>query len=294
MSNTTSPILFPKLSPESEEQPPTWLAESGGKVRNVVFPSSAESAIQNELKQSRSLHPEGTPRHVSETGGSEEALSEQHPEHQAEEANSSEPQVIHLPPDPEVLAELEKARERFVDEAARLASARTRALQAAEKDLLELATWIAEAILETELSTSKELHLRLVHTALETLAAEQGAASLRVSVDAHSVISEILDGEPFCYKDEEIILVQDDQLPGLSCIAETMDSSVDVSIRARIRAVAAALESERIEAGSTNTQIEEAEATEAETTEAEAKEAETTEAETSGPNSAEDSTWESS
>lgn len=149
-----------------------------------------------------------------------------------------------LPPAPPAPAPLTPAEvEQFAVAALELGSLRARVLMHAEKEVLELAVGIAEAIIEREVELDPSIHETLARAAVSVLG-DTSSAKLRVSRAAHKAISEI-HGEP--YVDVEGVRVEltlDNSLDGLSVVAESGASRVDGRVSERLGAVLRAIDAE--------------------------------------------------
>lgn len=146
--------------------------------------------------------------------------------------------------DPALEAQLREATAHFGQACTDLALARHEALSEVEGQLLDLSVRIAEVIVEREVDTHTDLHLRLVEAALDCIAGER-EVMLQVSEATHAVLSELHGATQFERDGVAVRMVKKPGLPGLGCVVETGHVRVDGRVAQRLQAVRRAFEEER-------------------------------------------------
>ncbi|MGB0680524.1 MAG: FliH/SctL family protein, partial [Polyangiales bacterium] len=146
--------------------------------------------------------------------------------------------------DPDKLAELEQSRQAFAQAAVELAIATQRALEQTEKQLLQLAVAVAEAIVGRTLQDDAAVHAQLAKEAVAMLRPRQHAR-LRAAPDAAEALVQVFGSARPEVDGVQVEVVADPQLEGLGCIAEAEDVQIDARVGERLAQVLCELEERR-------------------------------------------------
>lgn len=261
-SRSVHPLVLEQAdASEAPPRAPSWMAPARGSLRAPSFaphqPSSrrksgfplldpspfsnaSEPIATVERGEKRpSIHPEpiedaeliGPPRQPSIRPPS------MRPSFEAERAALVEAEAASA----QAKAELDRARERFVEEAAALAVERAKIARLVEGELVDLAVMIAETIVESV--DDDELPVALAREALRLLPGTE-SATLRAGAGAYEAILGEL-GEHFEHEGVRVRVHADPTLEGPGCIVESAEVRIDGTIRERLAAVADAIHGER-------------------------------------------------
>ncbi|MGE0787564.1 MAG: FliH/SctL family protein [Sandaracinaceae bacterium] len=139
---------------------------------------------------------------------------------------------------------LVEQQRRFSSALGEMADHRARVREELVGPVLELATALAEALVERELTTSNDLATRLARAALESLGEADGA-QLRVSQATYDAVVEVHGEAAIQHEGRSIPVVVDASVDGLGAIAVAGWTRVDGRVRERLAAAREAMEHER-------------------------------------------------
>jgi len=144
------------------------------------------------------------------------------------------------PPAPSIPAPPPGPDPRLVEALGSLASAREDVVARTREELVSLATEIARAILEVELTSRPELHRGLLAAALDVLGPGT-APRIRVAPDAFDAMVAGLGGRSCEVGGRRVEIEIDPTLEGNGVVLDAGDARVDASVDARLASVRAAL-----------------------------------------------------
>ncbi len=144
------------------------------------------------------------------------------------------------PPAPSIPAPPPGPDPRLAEALVALASAREDVVARTREELVSLATEIARAILEVELTSRPELHRGLLAAALDVLGPGT-APRIRVAPDAFDAMVAGLGGRSCEVGGRRVEIEIDPTLEGNGVVLDAGDARVDASVDARLASVRAAL-----------------------------------------------------
>lgn len=255
-SRSVAPLALERVESEAPRAP-SWMAPARGSLRAPSFAPRRKSAFP--LLDPSPFSNAGEPIASVERGEKRPSI---HPEpiEDAELIQQPPRQPSIRPPSirpsfeaeraalveaeaaiAQMKAEMELAREHFVEEAAALAVERAKIAQLVEAELVDLAVMIAETIVES--IDDDALPIALAREALRLLPGTENAV-LRAGAGAYEAILGEL-GEQFEHEGVQVRVHADPSIEGAGCIVETSEVRIDGTIRERLASVAAAIHDER-------------------------------------------------
>lgn len=229
--------MYPVQNPSSQPPAaPPWSSEHG-----------ADAASLPSWMAPKEEEPVPTPAPPGPAGGVAPSTAIDDPEAAAAEAALYDQATrLSLPPmtpppavDPQVTAaleaELDQTRAQLAAALAEAEQFRRQVLEASERQLVELALAISERVVGRELGQDPALVTAWAREGIQALA-DQGPVSLRVSADVKASLEQCPPAGQ-----TTVSVEVDEALPPASCCIQSNLGAVDVSLSARLDAVADAL-----------------------------------------------------